>query len=184
MEFFAATGIVFWIVAAIGFLTIMVSVDYEAFGFTTLAFVITVALLLWLGHAHPIDWALAHRNEIILAVVAYFVVGIVWGIVKWFFHLMSIRDKLVEYRRNNNIKSEGLSVEQISDFKSLNRLYEDIPPKAFKSKHRILFWMAYWPFSMPWTLVNEPVKRFFSFVYRRLAGMLQGMSDRLFKNLV
>jgi hypothetical protein len=53
-------------------------------------------------------------------------------------------------------------------------------PQPRKHKARILTWMTYWPWSFIWTMLNDPIKRFFKAIYYRLAAFLARMSDKMF----
>lgn len=54
------------------------------------------------------------------------------------------------------------------------------PPHPNDNKGRIIFWMSYWPFSAVWTIINDPITRFYRFVYHRIGDMLAGISNRMF----
>ncbi len=54
------------------------------------------------------------------------------------------------------------------------------PPKAYDNKGKIVFWMSYWPFSATWTLINDPVTRFYNFLYRRLGAAFDHISHSMF----
>lgn len=54
------------------------------------------------------------------------------------------------------------------------------PPQPNDHKARILLWMGYWPFSATWTLINDPLKRFWRFAYQRIIGLLGKMSEAVF----
>ncbi len=56
-----------------------------------------------------------------------------------------------------------------------------IVPKARDHKAQILGWMIYWPWSLIWTLINDPVKRAFKWIYHQIQDLLQKISDRAFK---
>jgi hypothetical protein len=56
-------------------------------------------------------------------------------------------------------------------------------PQAVKNKGRIVSWMTFWVWSGLWTLINDPVRRFFNWAYQSLSGTLQRMSDRAFDGI-
>lgn len=56
-------------------------------------------------------------------------------------------------------------------------------PLVAKNKSRIVSWMTYWPWSGLWTLINDPVRRFFNWSYTKLSGTLQQISDSAFKDI-
>jgi len=50
----------------------------------------------------------------------------------------------------------------------------DVHPKVGKHKMRIYVWIAYWPWSFVWTMINDPVRKIFNRIYASIAGWLQG----------
>ena len=58
------------------------------------------------------------------------------------------------------------------------RLSAPEKPSASDSKQDIMRWMSFWPFSMVWTLINDPVKKAFRAIYRGLQKSLQRIADR------
>lgn len=89
----------------------------------------------------------------------YAALGLVWSFVKWYFFLLNKKDKQLEQLQK--------------DVKYYNRFTESKLelPTAGENKMRIISWMTYWPFSIVWTLINEPVKRFFNFIYTRFTSI-------------
>lgn len=181
-----------WAVIIISLAVIIFGVEQERYSFSAISLILAVALIIWLtGTPIKEAWGYltTHPEKIFNAILIYAVVGILYGVVKWFLYLLRVRDALVDFRKNYDVKGK-LSEKQTSEAQSWLRrevrgfdYNETIPPQARKNKGRILYWMIWWPFSLPWTIINEPVKRFFEFIYRRIAGWLQAMSDRLFKDL-
>lgn len=54
-------------------------------------------------------------------------------------------------------------------------------PSASENKERIIRWMSFWPWSLTWTLINEPIKKAFRAIYRRIQKLLQSIADKAFK---
>jgi len=57
----------------------------------------------------------------------------------------------------------------------------DLAPKARDHKGQILGWMTYWPWSLAWTLLDDPVKRAFKWIFHQIQGLLQQIADSAFK---
>lgn len=95
----------------------------------------------------------------------YICAGLIWSIFKWYFFLQNKKQELVE-------KSEAGRDVYESDF-----------PQAKDNKNRIVTWMSYWPFSAFWTLINEPVKKVFRFIYTSFEKMYVAMADKIFADL-
>lgn len=56
-------------------------------------------------------------------------------------------------------------------------------PLVRENKTRIVAWMSYWPASMAWTLIDDPVRRTFLAIYDHIGGSLQRISDRRFAGI-
>jgi hypothetical protein len=39
-------------------------------------------------------------------------------------------------------------------------------------------WMSFWPMSLLWTLLNDPIRKLFTEIYTRISGTLQKIADR------
>lgn len=50
-----------------------------------------------------------------------------------------------------------------------------------KNKGRIVSWMTYWPWSMLWTLLNDPVRRIMKHIYYAIRGTLIKIAAKVFK---
>jgi hypothetical protein len=95
---------------------------------------------------------------------AYIIIGTIWAFIKWYFFV------------NNELQK--LKGKIFSKYGSI-----DIP-RASQNKYRILSWMYYWPFSSLWTLINEPLRKSFEFVYSKIGGTFDKISDKIFGDLI
>lgn len=53
-----------------------------------------------------------------------------------------------------------------------------LPIQIQDHKARALSWMAYWPISSLYYLLDDPLRRMFEYCYRRMAGVLQAHSNK------
>lgn len=178
----AAFGLWFWMLAAIVFVAAVATVENEQFKVTTPVVIIGVAGLIWLSHSNVLSWVKLHYITLILALVAYLVIGVIYGFVRYVFYVHKIADLLAKWVNDKGYTIAALTQTQASDFARMANV-RHFPLRVADSKGRIIFWSIYWPFSAPWTMINEPVKRFFSFAYGRMAGLMQGVANRAFKNV-
>jgi len=66
-----------------------------------------------------------------------------------------------------------------SDTKSYKSNSLNVRPRAAKNKARITSWGTFWPFSMVGTIINDPLRRLWNFLWGQLKALYQHMSDRL-----
>ena len=130
------------------------------------------------GYVKHNPWSLATYIGI------YAALGVVTGVFKWW-----------RYVRNERAKYLEAKAEFLSDGKSLNDWprYRDqgdynaikftFEPVARRHKAVITMWMSYWPLVLVWTVINDPVRKFFRMVYDSLGGMLEAISKSAFKDV-
>ena len=56
-------------------------------------------------------------------------------------------------------------------------------PRPRDNKGLITLWMIYWPWSMAWYILNDPIKRFANWIYRRIQQMLEFISKHVWKDI-
>lgn len=143
-------------------------------------------------------WGYITHNGVqtLLLVLGYLVAGVVWSFIKWFSFLMKFRD---EYRsikaswleKNGIPQDQALTIEQAEHLRRYladrwthtfygNSFAEK--PKAAKNKRRITAWMSFWPFSLAGTLINDPIRRLFTWLFNTLKAGYQKVSDHVFRN--
>jgi hypothetical protein len=154
----------FWALIVISFILITWSVECDNAISATIMMLVTFTLLYFLGgkdFKSTILSILGHPIKLLMAIFTYLLTGTIWSIVKWYFFLMNKKRKIIEER------DRYWNVPQVGEHKS-----------------RIITWMAYWPFSMIWTLINDPIKRAFREIYNHISNFMQSISNRVFKSLV
>jgi len=130
-------------------------------------------------------------------VVAYFAIGAFWSIIKWYLFLTGIRgDYYTEKRRWLGVESDqGENPPIPSHRKSEWRAHLDGMGSRYSptilaqfahgmirpSKHKetLTMWIIYWPISMVWTLLNDPIKRLANWIYYKLAKLYRDMSKKI-----
>jgi hypothetical protein len=60
------------------------------------------------------------------------------------------------------------------------KIVDAIKPEAAKHKAAITEWIAFWPMSLTWTVLNDPVRKIVNYIFSRIKGTFQKMSDKMF----
>lgn len=168
MEFLIFGTFWFWSLAITAWILITIAAElgyYLRAAFVLIAF---LALYFFFGGSYPshiIAKVIQNPAYVVLAVLGYLIAGTIWGVIKWFFYILKERDIALENIKCNHRKTHFS------------------PPQASEHKERIITWMLYWPFSMFWTIINDPLRRAFEWIYRRIGKFMQGVSDRIFKDV-
>lgn len=58
-----------------------------------------------------------------------------------------------------------------------------VPPRPNDHKATILTWMTFWPASLTWTVLNDPVRAAFRHIYANMSKTLQNISNRAFSDI-
>lgn len=171
MELLVFGTIWFWIFFLVmsSFIIWAIELDYP--GRATGVFIAFAILFFFLGGREAIKDLLSFMTSnppgAIGFIVGYFVAGTVWSIAKWYFFLLNIRDRALENREHfTSVQSRMITI-----------------PKVKEHKSRIVGWMVYWPFSAVWTILNDPVRRIFLHIYRKIEKVMQKMANNVFKDI-
>jgi len=108
--------------------------------------------------------------QISLFVLCYFILGIVWSYIKFYSKSRMLGSEIAHIKKRylDSTKKHGAASND-KEFQSMLR--NDLSNSDYSfvknglTKERILIWMSYWPFSMVWTLFNDPLRRAYNYVY-------------------
>lgn len=179
--------------------------ETENFGWATVTLIAlgvgSIAAGHWFHTYSIIDFVKDHGVWTLVYVAGYLVVGIAWSFAKWFSYLMSFRDAFRE-KKEAFFKSKGLEGllstapipdEHLAAFKQFvhdnvnwgsqhrSQLMALERPRATRNKTRITAWASFWPFSFAGTLLNDPVRRLFNFLFNWFKALYQQLADWVFR---
>lgn len=171
-------------------------------GWCTLTLGATFGLLKLLAGVNVFEMAWHNPGATALIILGYFAAGTAWSIAKWYFFVKDKRARYdeakaeyaltPEYTYSTTRNKDGgreqekqpVSWTNSGRYGSFIDRYTKTPaPSVRANKSRIMTWMGYWPWSMVWTLINDPIKRAFKAIYNRIHNMLQTISNNAFKGV-
>jgi len=178
LEFLAFGAWGFWLLTLGSAVLISELLDKDAHSWAIILAIMTVAILAVFGGINPIQWFLHNPWETVLALVGYFAVGAIWSLIKWYFFLLGVRRHIQDMRREHpdNVDKDVVNLLRCAGVGG------EIPPQIRDNKSRVIGWMALWPASMLWTVINDPVRRACEEIYNRLGGVYQAISNRVFRD--
>jgi hypothetical protein len=195
LAFFALGAWGFWLALVLASILIITCIENDSGPKATLTFVGTCVLLAW---ANKFGWSdfLAHWQTFAFSAVVYFAAGAVWGMVKWFSYVHQIRRKfdaiLPKILKDFHVNSLA-ELSDNSKYKAVEELKRqvygyysgapDLPPQFSQNKSNVLFWMTFWPWSLFWTLLDDPIRRIFETIYRKFGKIGQRISDAAFADV-
>lgn len=178
-------GLWFWVAIFAVSALIIWGVEADNGAGTTAAALAGGALLWYFTGAVPLLWYLRdHWTTILVCILGYIVLGACWGVAKWWFFLHNKGDEYeaqrASFQKAWNDATEQFKTSYKNDYKEWIASSKGYPPTFLHHKADFTFWMAWWPFSMFWTLINDPLKRIYRFIVQQLSGMLTRMSNAVF----
>ncbi len=199
-----ANSYVILIVGIVAAIVTMISLEMEKEGTATTAVSIALALLLW-NYGHDI-WVFVKDDvgTTILFVLGYLVAGVVWSFLKWSEFVKrkielfkKVRAQVIvtrpEFSDTNDkdrdylcdrLRANGFKDIWSHHVKSMGEIILKITPIGSENKSSIIAWISYWPLSLLATLLNNPFRRLFEYVYSLVADAYDKISQRHFKSLI
>jgi hypothetical protein len=187
-----------WILAALAVIFIVETVltEKEHWEWATVILIGTGVACHFFTPFSPWTFIKLHGPWTTLYVLAYLAIGVLWSFAKWFSYLRAFRDTFRE-QKEAFLKSKKLPAgsvvpdDLITAFQDYLRhnigyVYSGLSslerPRANNNKLRITAWMAYWPCSAIGTILNDPVRRIFNWIFARLRALYQKLADHVFRN--
>lgn len=143
-------------------------------------------------------WHSIIGNPIVLlyGAVIYLAVGLGWSICKWYFYNRKIADKYYAFKKEWMLSAhvDDICEDNVEAFaRCCSREFHPsteqflisgakaLQPSVRGNKHRIVMWIAYWPASSLWTLLNDPFRKAAEYLFERVKSIFEGISNNIFK---
>lgn len=179
---------------------LMFLVEAEKGRLTTLIVVVAVAVFLNVTKTDPRPWLAGHVWQTAAGVVAYLALGTGWSVIKWVATVArkarTYRDLRADFLRRYELSTLGqMPADVAKEFADAMRRAGLVPRRARPAPgdrwtpqvrdHRslILMWMTYWPLSAVATALRDPIRRAFVAIYNRIGGWMQGLADRIYRDI-
>jgi hypothetical protein len=188
----ATAWIWFMSLVAVESILLFILIEGNKPGWCAISLLSTFGLLKFLAGVNIPLLAWEHPGLAVLFILGYFLVGTIWSIGKWYLFVKDRRAKYDEAKANwspdlsrggkiyANVATEWEKSHEYLRFKNSKN---GLAPLVRDNKSRILTWMGYWPWSMLWTLINDPIKRAFKTIYNHIHDTLQSISNSAFKDV-
>jgi hypothetical protein len=176
----------------LGLLTIVMwaALENEKHFLATLSMVAAFVLFSFLGGCNVFAFTLHNLPLMLTYALVYVVAGLFWSIAKWWFYVRGRVDKLLELRaeflEGKKLPSNTPWTDELQkDFNSHCYAAAELArrPVARKNKSKILAWMVYWPWSLTWTMINDPIMKLFRALFKRFHGLFEAISKSAYKGI-
>jgi cell division protein FtsW (lipid II flippase) len=159
------------LIAFLALIFVLICVEFENNLGATLTMIATGLVAWWFYDFNIFAWIYQNFHVFLGFIAAYLFMGAIWARGKWEFFIRAMKRDYLE--SGNGGKSTFYWRKQT----------QSIPPKIADNKYRFMLWLTYWPASMLWTLIDDPIRRLFSWIYRTMANSLQKSSDSVFSDV-
>lgn len=186
----------------------IVSLETEKEGVASTFFSLATGVVLWTYGPELWTLITQNIATTLYFSAGYVILGLIWSFIKWNQKVAKIF-KLFTRLKNKFIAENGEIVERtkdnigtrqafyntlgykfkyadgsstISSFdesKSIEEVIEKITPIGIEHKAKIVSWISYWPLSLIGTLLNDPFRRFFEWIYESVSGVYDKITQRL-----
>ena len=196
-----ASATFIWVATIAILVGMAILLEFEKEGWATTLFSLGTALILWNFGGEIWEFITGNPSATIGFAVSYVVIGIAWSFMKWrtyvrkiFGKLRTIKDDFIAQNGDINNDNRKHFNKLVTDAKFINprtdypyepmsdtRLEEiavKITPLASKKKSIITSWISYWPVSLAATLLNNPFRQFFEWIYDNISGIYDKISKR------
>ena len=180
----------FWIIIFTQLIIIFSLFILDKKFFSTI-FTILLLYSLHISGLKIIDYIIHHPFTTLIIGCSYFILGGINSILEWFLFMKNLRVRYDETRKkfgeNHNIELSGPIPDEFKDkwrnFRLTYWQYNESKPLPSNHKSEIYGWIIFWPFSIIWRIIHDPITRILKFVYMRLLGIYESISDRYFSDI-
>ena len=196
---FASTTFIIgaWIAIAV---LVAILLEFELEGWATTFISLGIALLMWNYRGEVWDFISQNPWPTLGFIVSYIIIGIVWSFIKWntyvkrtFGRIKKVKDEFIAEHKEINSKNradfnqiiENLRLKDSSGYTisvfektTLDEIIKKVTPVASEKKTIITAWISYWPMSLVGTLLNNPFRHFFEWLYDNLSGYYDKITNK------
>lgn len=189
---FAVGTFWFWFLLVVELFVIFAFVDCDNGIAATISLVVFASVLQFFGNVNIVGFVLRHPIQMVGLFVAYFSLGLMWGIFKW---QRLVSDRLRKYKERFSIflQQKGLPedtkvlpdqyriewkrvVDDTSNYTTNHRTIADVP-LVRHYKATIMRWISLWVISVCIFMFKDMIVEMTLFLYERVAGFMQRIAN-------
>jgi len=205
IEALLAAGLLFWGIVVVLTILLFIFIEYNQGGWATISLLAVLGILQWWARIDIIGAVQQEPLLAVAGIAGYLIAGTLWAFVKWWFYTKAERRKYDEFKAEWLKGTERIYADKdhgpFKDVPHMSMLLPDgtwsdemkglfaqavasewdprieIHPQVTRHKQQIYLWLCYWPWSLTWTLIDDPVRRAFRWIYGEIRQSLQRVSD-------
>jgi len=204
IEFLTSLSLL-WLIGVSLLIIIAILLEKEEIGWATFLYCIGVIAWTFKNGFDGGKYITENPSTVILITLGYVLVGVLWSLIKWYFYtskyFIDVKGVKDEFMKNHgeitkeNIgalytKLDGLghSYFRLNSSHEKTTIFNDyldsVVPKAKEKKALIISWISYWPISLLATLLNNPFRKFFEWIYNNISGAYDEITNNQKNNIL
>lgn len=194
--FFALWAVGWWIVMIAGAITLLTLTEFESYAWTGIVFFGLLAFL-QLSSFNILGWITANPVSFVVLIAGYAAVGVVYSMLKWRFSFLrrererydELESKFKEVADSDDRVKVGTyrneedndTIDKAAWLSRAGWCWETV--KVRYNKARITAWIGYWPWSLLWTLIDDPIRKMAEWLYATFKGWYEALQANAFKGV-
>lgn len=174
----------FWLFIAASAIAMLTFINFQKGAAATVVAVLTVLGFQYYGGIDIFGHVKSHPMALLAYGGVYALCGMATGVFKWWRFVRNNRAKYIEAKAEFVADGKSLAdwprYRDAGDYHAIKFTFE---PAARQHKAAITMWMTYWPLVLVWTVINDPVRKFFRMMYDSVTGLLERISKNAFKDV-
>lgn len=169
--FFVLGSVWFWLLCGVWLILLTAFVEHEEPWYSFWSVVIFFGLIHLFGDVNFFSYMRDNPWDCVRLGALYVVVGMLWGVAKFYFYNKRLQGRLeVLKRKFTPCKTTEKEIQaEWEDYYCRNLDRKDQQRLELSNQARkIVFWMAYWPVSAFWTLLNDPIRIAYNWAYETI----------------
>ncbi len=176
--FFGVGAVGWWLVLVAGLITLLLLTEHRRYSWTAITVFALSAFLQFAAGINILGWIAANPLGFVVLILGYAAIGVVYSLAKW--RLSFLRkereryDVLVAKFKGELPPHQEWLIGQGWNWESVRVRY---------NKARITAWIAYWPWSLLWTLIDDPFRKLAEWMYATFRSWYEALFANAFKGV-
>jgi hypothetical protein len=118
-------------------------------------------------------------------VIVYVVIGVGYGVTKWWLYVKKCawawEERYARYEQK--FGKPPWTESQLKEFKQPYSRTPAFQPEPTNNKGRIINWISFWPWSLALTLLRDPFRFLYEFIFNEIVSLLKSISEHAFRDI-
>lgn len=190
----------FSLISAVWLILLIYLVEKDHSCFSGLSILLYFLFLNFIVKKDIIGYVIHNPIKIMFFLIGYIVIGFIWSCLKWW---LFVNKKVIEYKHiryewlTERIEKMATKLNSIPDELKKITIETEVPeyllkdwavaykidkPDIYLYKHKISHWIAYWPFSMFWSIIEDFIGKVMRIIVMKMRFIYESITNSAFKN--